>query len=163
MLLNQIDGRACDLKALDVTGNKKRAPHVLRNAKALPPAHGGAPLIPIIDSDVIPSGNKRLNYAFLAQIFNHNPGFVRACLLLSPLDGCAHTYLRTQGGVVCVCVRACVRGWVRACVRVRVDGMLCNMHGRVLITGLLPLRTSTLPTFWRTARALARSVCSACG
>ena len=36
VLLHQIDSRACDLKALDSSDNKKRAPHVIRNATQLP-------------------------------------------------------------------------------------------------------------------------------
>ena len=138
VLLNQIDSRACDLKALEVDGNKKRAPHVLRNAGQLPPAHGGEKLVPIIDADVISSGNKRLNYAFLAQIFNHNPGY--AWHPLQPLLRSTHCENFWFGALwlTIACLRPCAAG----------------LHRQ---RTLMPRRC------WRMAKALARSAYSACG
>jgi len=69
VLLNQIKPKDCDRKALAISETKRveRARHVLRNAKNM----GVDPFIKPRD---IASGNKKLNYAFLAQIFNEFPG-----------------------------------------------------------------------------------------
>jgi len=74
VLLNQIAPDHCDKKALGVKNTTKRAEHVLRNASNLPAKTGKEKLLPLLDAGAIAKGNKRLNYAFLAQIFNHNPG-----------------------------------------------------------------------------------------
>lgn len=69
VLLAQIMPDDCDKKALAVPKKKTktRAQHVLRNAVAI----GVDPFIKPAD---IASGNTKLNYAFLAQIFNKHPG-----------------------------------------------------------------------------------------
>jgi len=76
VLLNQIAPKACDKKALEESSMVKRAKHVLRNAGNLPAKTGSAKLIPLLEAAAITKGNKRLNYAFLAQIFNHNAGLL---------------------------------------------------------------------------------------
>merc|ERR1719326_1475777 len=76
VLLNQIAPKHCDKKALKESNMTKRAKHVLRNATNLPAKTGGAKLIPLLEASAITKGNKRLNYAFLAQIFNHNAGLL---------------------------------------------------------------------------------------
>merc|ERR1719353_2146316 len=76
VLLNQIAPKACDKKALEASNMTARAKHVLRNAANLPAKTGSAKLIPLLEAAAITKGNKRLNYAFLAQIFNHNAGLL---------------------------------------------------------------------------------------
>merc|ERR1712224_498078 len=76
VLLNQIAPKSCDKKALGESDMTKRAKHVLRNAQNLPAKTGSAKLVPLLGPGAITKGNKRLNYAFLAQIFNHNAGLL---------------------------------------------------------------------------------------
>eukprot|EP00939_MAST-03C_sp_MAST-3C-sp1_P004398 g4398.t1 len=67
ILLNQIKPAVCDKKALGESDEKKRAGHVLRNAKNMG-------IEPFIKPRDIVSGNRKLNFAFLAQVFNEFPG-----------------------------------------------------------------------------------------
>eukprot|EP00948_MAST-09A_sp_MAST-9A-sp1_P002551 g2551.t1 len=67
ILLNQIAPSTCDKKALSISDPKERAANVIRNAKAI-----GVPAF--IQPNDIARGNKNLNLAFCAQIFNTNHG-----------------------------------------------------------------------------------------
>eukprot|EP00940_MAST-03C_sp_MAST-3C-sp2_P002297 g2297.t1 len=67
VLLHQINPAKCDAKAMNESDVSKRAKHVIRNAKQM----GVSPFIKPRD---ILSGNRKLNFAFLAQIFNEFPG-----------------------------------------------------------------------------------------
>jgi plastin-1 len=67
IVLNQIDGEVCDTSALDMSDKTARARKVIENAKSLDvPA--------FVKPADITSGQKRLNLAFCAQIFNTNHG-----------------------------------------------------------------------------------------
>ena len=67
ILLNQIAPNVCDKQALSTQDKRERAGHVIRNAQALQ-------VETFIQPGNIVEGNKRLNMAFCAQIFNTCPG-----------------------------------------------------------------------------------------
>lgn len=67
LLLNQIDEDVCGLEALETDDKTARATSVINNAKEL-----GVPAF--VKPRDITSGNKRLNLAFCAQVFNTNHG-----------------------------------------------------------------------------------------
>jgi len=67
VVMNRINPNICDMSALQLTNNTKRAGKVIVNARSL----GCRPFVKAKD---ISSGNKKLNLAFVADLFNQCPG-----------------------------------------------------------------------------------------
>ena len=70
ILLNQISPNKCDMSAMEISNTEERA------AKIIDDARSKLDVPAFIQPSQLAGGDKRMNLAFCAQIFNTNPGLI---------------------------------------------------------------------------------------